>query len=353
MPAPNVVENRALDQVAELLEFGAQAAKDIPEPVALVIAQSWEARDGGTWTPQISAAFWTAYNRVCAALKPVSLDTLSANKSDLPRWWLPFWRRAGDTSLSKRAARNYLTIMVVSLLLSIGLQFVVSTSTTLQKEIDDILSGNEKIAEKLSSQLTTLAAAVGEKTTDDFSTLPLSAEQKTLVDLVKSEFQQMWFGLDRILTKLKLLINLATAGMVEVNFVPGTLIPRTNLEGFNQDMLSYYDSRRTIISVQENANFSIKIINFTLLPLLLGIVGSSAYVTRLISDQIKDSTFSGTSPVRHQVRVALGALAGVIVGFGWVGGATSLSPLAFAFAAGYAIEPVFATIDGIAEKFRK
>jgi len=347
----NAVEDRALDQVAELLEFGAQNAKDVPEAVALTIAQSWEARTTNSWTPQTSAAFWSAYNKVCAALKPVSLDTLSANQKNVLRLW--FWPWAGKTSLSKRAAGNYLTIMVISLLLSIGLQFIVSTSTTLQKEIEDVLSANEKIAEKISSQLVTLAAAVGNKAAEDFSVLSLSAEQKTLVDLIKSEFQQTWFGLDRTSTKLKLLTCITTAGTVRADFTPGSLIPRTNLGGFNEDLLSYYDSRRSIISVQETAGFSTKIINFTLLPLLLGIVGSSAYVTRLISDQIKDTTFSSTSPVRHQVRVALGALAGVVVGFGWVGGAASLSPLALAFAAGYAIEPVFATVDSIAEKFRK
>ena len=49
----------------------------------------------------------------------------------------------------------------------------------------------------------------------------------------------------------------------------------------------------------------------------------------------------------------LGALAGTIVGFGWVGAEISASPLARAFIADYDIEPVFATFDGIAEKFRK
>src|ERR1700694_4752331 len=154
MPMQNAVEDRALDQVAELLEFGAPNAKDVPEAVALTIAQSWEARTTNPWTPQTSAAFWSAYNKVCAALKPVSLDTLSVNQKNVLRLW--FWPWAGKTSLSKRAAGNYLPIMVISLLLSIGLQFIVSTSTTLQKEIEDVLSANEKIAEKISSQLVTL-----------------------------------------------------------------------------------------------------------------------------------------------------------------------------------------------------
>ncbi len=53
------------------------------------------------------------------------------------------------------------------------------------------------------------------------------------------------------------------------------------------------------------------------------------------------------------MRVGLGALAGVVVGFGWVDIGISASTLALAFVAGYAVEPVFAAMDGIAEKFRK
>jgi uncharacterized membrane protein len=82
-------------------------------------------------------------------------------------------------------------------------------------------------------------------------------------------------------------------------------------------------------------------------------MGACAYVIRLISDQIKDSTFSTTAPTRHLVRVALGGLAGVVIGFGGVASAGSLSPSALAFIAGYAVEPVFATFDSIAAKFRQ
>jgi hypothetical protein len=93
------------------------------------------------------------------------------------------------------------------------------------------------------------------------------------------------------------------------------------------------------------------IINSSLLPLILGVMGACAYVTRLVSEQIKETTFSSTSPIRHLVGIALGALVGVVVGLGWIGSGISASPLALAFIGGYAVEPVFAAFDGIAEKF--
>ena len=98
---------------------------------------------------------------------------------------------------------------------------------------------------------------------------------------------------------------------------------------------------------------TLRILNAVFLPILLGALGACAHVTRSISDQIKDTTFSNTSLIRHRVRVALGALAGAVVGLGWIAGPPSLSPLAWAFVAGYAIEPIFAAIDSVAEKFGK
>ena len=87
-------------------------------------------------------------------------------------------------------------------------------------------------------------------------------------------------------------------------------------------------------------------------PILLGALGAATYVVRLISEEIRGTTFSRTSPIRHVMRIALGALAGVIIGFGGIVTGSGLSSAALAFIAGYAVEPVFSTLDGIAEKFR-
>lgn len=53
------------------------------------------------------------------------------------------------------------------------------------------------------------------------------------------------------------------------------------------------------------------------------------------------------------VRVALGALAGVAIGLGGFAPENGLSAAALAFLAGYAVEPVFATLDAFAAKFRQ
>ena len=83
-------------------------------------------------------------------------------------------------------------------------------------------------------------------------------------------------------------------------------------------------------------------------------MGAVAYVIRTISDQIRTTTFSSSSPIRHVMRVALGALAGLVIGlFSGLSAQLSLPPLALAFLAGYGVEAVFSTFDAIVARFRE
>jgi hypothetical protein len=93
-------------------------------------------------------------------------------------------------------------------------------------------------------------------------------------------------------------------------------------------------------------------LNF-ILPLLFGVIGAIGYVVRSISDEITATTFSPTAPTRYLMRVTLGALAGVVVGFFTnISAGISLSPLALAFLAGYGVEALFAMFDNLIAKFK-
>ena len=90
------------------------------------------------------------------------------------------------------------------------------------------------------------------------------------------------------------------------------------------------------------------------MPIFFGAIGAVAYVIRTVSDQINTSTFSINTPIRHLMRVGLGALAGVVVGlFNGLSTQLSLPPLAIAFLAGYGVEALFSMFDGIVAKFRQ
>lgn len=121
--------------------------------------------------------------------------------------------------------------------------------------------------------------------------------------------------------------------------------------GFD-NVQNYYLERRSVTQAQQYV-YVLNSLYTALVPMLLGAIGACTYVLRLMSQQIADTTFSTTSPIRHFVRVALGALAGVAIGLGGFVTNSGLSAAALAFIAGYAVEPVFATLDAFAAKFRQ
>jgi uncharacterized protein YqgC (DUF456 family) len=107
------------------------------------------------------------------------------------------------------------------------------------------------------------------------------------------------------------------------------------------------------LRAEGNASLISGIIASFVLPILFGTIGAVAYVIRAISEQIRNTTFTGSSPIRHVMRIMLGALMGAVIGlFSTLSAQINLSPLALAFLAGYGVEAVFSMFDGIVTRFR-
>jgi hypothetical protein len=89
-----------------------------------------------------------------------------------------------------------------------------------------------------------------------------------------------------------------------------------------------------------------------ILPLLYGLLGAIAYILRSLVKEIKEKSFTQEMRINYLLRVFLGALAGLAIGwfFGDIegrvsAGISSLSPLALAFLAGYSVEVLFSVMD--------
>ena len=92
------------------------------------------------------------------------------------------------------------------------------------------------------------------------------------------------------------------------------------------------------------------------LPMLYGLLGACAFVLRQLSDEIDKLTYAHDARVRYSLRLNIGLLSGLAVG--WFikpgsGDATliSLSPLALAFIAGYGSDLFFVALDKVVQAF--
>ena len=107
-------------------------------------------------------------------------------------------------------------------------------------------------------------------------------------------------------------------------------------------------SRQALLGTQ----FVLVILASYLLPLVYGILGAATSVLRSLSKKIEDVTFSGDTGIQNLLRISLGALAGIVVGWfsfllpnaagNFLG---AVSPLAIAFLVGYNIELFFSLMD--------
>jgi predicted nucleic acid-binding Zn-ribbon protein len=107
-------------------------------------------------------------------------------------------------------------------------------------------------------------------------------------------------------------------------------------------------SRQALLATQ----FVLVILASYLLPLVYGILGAATSVLRALSKKIEEVTFSEDTGIQNLLRISLGALAGIVVGWfsfllpneagNFLG---TVSPLAVAFLVGYNIELFFSSMD--------
>lgn len=105
------------------------------------------------------------------------------------------------------------------------------------------------------------------------------------------------------------------------------------------------------------ADFVLEAFQAYFLPLLYGLFGAFIYVLRNLMSEIKMRTYSHDSEVKFRLRLTLGALGGMIIGWFFqpddASGLASLSPMALAFLMGYNIELLFSIMDRVIENIRQ
>jgi hypothetical protein len=119
-----------------------------------------------------------------------------------------------------------------------------------------------------------------------------------------------------------------------------------------QKIAVYQDVRYFAQSIQDAVSTFYGAIATCILPVLYALLGACAYLLRSFEEQIKNHTF--TVADKHVARFLIAAIGGLVVGlfnnFSITQGGT-LSPLAFAFLVGYAVDVFFTFLEGFLQTF--
>jgi hypothetical protein len=361
MAKPSEEEARALDEAGPLLRFAAEHVANLDPDLSLAIAEAREAAQNETWSPQTSQRFWTAFARLCGLALPVTTDCLAASSPSAPApRWLP-WRDTEKISIAERSSARFLRAFLALLAIILPLQLYVWTTTNLAKKINDTVAATQTKVVQLTedqSRLKSRPQAAAVRVDDKGEAF------KALAYSIHMDIERI----HELLKPLQLLADLGRQDPAKINDDDEEPDPDRGLPAdkdwqeksprwedyFDPAVAHFKWLQEDNDQLQERANLITGLIGAFVLPILFGTLGAVAFIIRSTSDQIRDSTFSTSSPIRNVMRVALGALAGVVISlFSDFSTRLSLSPLALAFLSGYGVEGVFSMFDGLAKKFRE
>ena len=182
----------------------------------------------------------------------------------------------------------------------------------------------------------------------------LSTDERSLAEQVRIAALKLSVALDRVLYQAYFLDRIWALFLTEPHSDFAEVTQNDWEDSFEYVNGRIYEVETNVYKIQQNANLLIGIIGGFVLPILFGLAGAVTFVIRGISNQIQTSTFSNNSPIRHLMRVSLGAFAGIVVGlFTTITNTLSLPPLAIAFLAGYGVEALFSTFDDLIQRFKK
>lgn len=337
----------ATEEANILLEYTIQKGIEVSDETLHTITKSKYTTD---WNAENEAAFWKAYREMSVAVRPATVNSIKAGKrfygQKISTWIKILTGRWSQHTMaeSRIAVLRYRAVAIIVLLIIIIAQIYSFTGSELTEE-------NKELRTQYDSLLfQSWAMQAGAIPSDADSSIVLNKNYQLTYNigkvqtLLEANFNYMinwhkWWTRAVTLGIYTPNIERDTAAIIEI----GWLVPDENFNRY-----------RPLARMAYSVGFPLQIVNMYLLPLLYGMMGACAYVLRELSKEVQNMTYSNDDAVNYNLRIQLGALSGLVVG--WfltpAGGAAddifsvyNLGPFALSFLSGYSIELVFSAMD--------
>jgi hypothetical protein len=291
-------------------------------PETLAAIENAQVADAtGPLTADAKTKFLLAYSEVAKLASPVSAQSLRACSDDFPTLWKRWlWSKPREVSQADKAVLRHHTWAAVALaaLLVVQIYWLIGATLVLGIKRQDQHPATEQAAATAQTSPAPVEPKAPTQTAEE------EAREDTHVWLLSA-----WSG-------------------------PWIWIPYAYQRCFpNKDVTSNHFWELYI-----GTKFVLQILQTYLLPLLYGWVGAMAFVLRSLIVTVKNKSFRVEQNVEYRLRVYLGVLAGLVIGWflsskGTAGqaGIADLTPAAISFVAGYSVEILFSTMDRIVSGF--
>lgn len=339
----------AIDDAAQVLAYASRSGTTLNSSDVEAILQAHTA--GSSITIQQEAAFWAASSSIAKTISPVTLETIKSTAS------------IDGKSVAARAAGNYRVRTMLTLVALLLFQIYWLVGATVTSDLKEIRGRLEKLAEQAQKEKGAFQALSDKD--PDYATKKIAADltYERWDTLVWQEKISAWADFE-VLRNWNVLKRALVSKTHNEPIPPSSSVTTTRESEQRTHEIKETDYFLWVFTPGNAEEIQTSQIVLTallkyVLPILYGALGASAYIVRVLADEIRSYTFSSGSVVRYELRYYLGAVAGFSIA--WftsdskstesAGILQSLSPLALAFLAGYSVDLLFSFLDRLASVF--
>ncbi|UAA37907.1 hypothetical protein KIH87_14565 [Paraneptunicella aestuarii] len=294
------------------------------------------------WTEKDEHSLFMAYDKLASMVYPVTIDTINAV--------IPKQR---DKKRPKTQAESAVTLYRVY---ALGVLFTLVFTQIYWLFGNDLHNNLKDLFDSRESTILHLTQTKGDE-----------QQQKQLQEQLKVDNQRLDANY-RLLLGWSRVWSLGTSFEYELPkyFQQEYELKRKRLlenEKLNLDAIEALELQRSMHEVRIvffehilSAEFILSAFQNYVLPLLYGLLGSLIFVLRELAREIKSLTYGFDSEIRYRLRITLGALGGLVIG--WILrvddelALVSMSPMAMAFLMGYNVEVLFSIMDKVIDNIR-
>ncbi|MBF0329926.1 MAG: hypothetical protein HQL10_12270 [Nitrospirae bacterium] len=334
-----VIPLKSIQEALLLLEYAARQGKDLDNEVVTVITQSKSRMHSNDWSAEFEAKFWKAFNKIAKDVQPVNVDSLKATSAlfNVSSPFLNRFLRKRNISVAENAVTRYRRRTFVFLAFLVIVQVLWFYGTSIVSEINQILPKIDNVSMEIQKKKSEKFAKGSKTIADNPEISRLEGKREEYTTKYDANFTALQDWDDII--RLRMFVRQTD------NKTGSEKSPLERLTKKQQQQIKYL----------QNAQYILQVMQLYILPLLYGFVGACAYILRTLSSEIKNITYTEVSDVGYLLRLQLGALAGLAIG--WFASpetfsvVKNISPFALAFLAGYSVELLFTVMDRIIAAF--
>lgn len=382
---PSATVRRAVESSQVLLTYAAHHKVAPESELIKILLDAKNALEENTWSPVLEADFWRAYTILSQAVKPATIQSLKDSFPN-PNSRRAWWRIIPRARLMVHVYRG-ITVLVLIVLVVTQIYWLIGAG--LVSKIDALNTEKQDIVQQLANQ-----EQAAEPSVENPITPPRikTTQQKERIELIDKELEMNYNGLlgwsqiwqqflagDETFEGKNVILNQQLV-QEKIYRLQRRVETDTRLHASLSDpaqradlaaRIAQNDQEKTRLQQRLDAEkleytriitktpseFALEVLQNYLLPLLYGLLGAAIYALRSLTTEIENLTYEIGDDIEYGLRMALGALGGL--GIGWflapkdLAGFQSVSPLALSFIVGYNIDMLFSLMDRFIEGFSK